>query len=453
MPLSSTSSLALLATIAACAPSLASAAEWTGPRVLLGTGGGGGGFDAPKWLAAGGRGFNLALAYCYAQFTPQCSHVAAANAVTAAGLAPADAFYATKIEPEDFGPVERIWGFVRTVTRDVLQELNTNSVGALMWHQAGRSQGAGNYLPPCVNVSAAGPAGPGAYAECRIEGHRALLAVQKAGGAKLVGASNYAVRDLQQIFDATGVWPDVLEIEVHPFWHEDALIDFAVSKGIFILSYAPLAKGAAFGLLENAAVVAVAAAHGVTPAQAVLKWGLQRTGGAVLPRSTNSSHMAENLACVARSACARATNGRNAPGRSRRLREATRPFYVFHSQGARHDMEPDGGRDGFARQLAAVQALRDELFSVVLKALCSMWNGGRGLVHRHPSRPSRKPLSPLSRTPLAADAAKIRVQAAVPRLDRVVVVNGVLGDVGLHSEGRRRRRKREGSEQRARALT
>lgn len=325
MPLSSTSSLALLATIAACAPSLASAAEWTGPRVLLGTGGGGGGFDAPKWLAAGGRGFNLALAYCYSQFTPQCSHVAAANAVTAAGLAPADAFYATKIEPEDFGPVERIWGFVRTVTRDVLQELNTNSVGALMWHQAGRSQGAGNYLPPCVNVSAAGPAGPGAYAECRIEGHRALLAVQKAGGAKLVGASNYAVRDLQQIFDATGVWPDVLEIEVHPFWHEDALIDFAVSKGIFILSYAPLAKGAAFGLLENAAVVAVAAAHGVTPAQAVLKWGLQRTGGAVLPRSTNSSHMAENLACVARSACARATNGRNAPGRSRRLRPALVP--------------------------------------------------------------------------------------------------------------------------------
>ena len=273
--------------------------------MLLGTGGGGGGFDAPKWLAAGGRGFNLALAYCYSQFTPQCSHVAAANAVTAAGLAPADAFYATKIEPEDFGPVERIWGFVRTVTRDVLQELNTNSVGALMWHQAGRSQGAGNYLPPCVNVSAAGPAGPGAYAECRVEGHRALLAVQKAGGAELVGASNYAVRDLQQIFDATGVWPDVLEIEVHPFWHEDALIDFAVSKGIFILSYAPLAKGAAFGLLENAAVVAVAAAHGVTPAQAVLKWGLQRTGGAVLPRSTNSSHMAENLACVARSACAR----------------------------------------------------------------------------------------------------------------------------------------------------
>lgn len=210
------SALARASALALLSAAAASAAPWTGPRVLLGTGGGGGGFNASKWLAQGGRGFNLALAYCYPQFSPQCSQVAAANAVAAAGLAPADAFYATKIEPEDFGPVERIWGFVRTVSRDVLQELNIAAVDVLMWHQAGRSQGAGNYLPPCFNASAAGPAGPGAYADCRVQGHIALLAVQKAGGAKLVGASNYAVRDLQQLYDATGVWPDVLEIEVHP---------------------------------------------------------------------------------------------------------------------------------------------------------------------------------------------------------------------------------------------
>ena len=123
------------------------------------------------------------------------------------------------------------------------------------------------------------------------------------------------------------------------------------------------------------------------------------------------------------------------------------------SQGSLHAMDPDGGRDGLARQLATVQALRHKLLPVVLKALCSTRNGGRDLVHRHPSRPSRKPLPPLSRAPLAADAAEVRVQAAVPRLDRVVVVNGVLGDVGLRSAGwRRRRRQREGSEQRARAL-
>ena len=51
-----------------------------------------------------------------------------------------------------------------------------------------------------------------------------------------------------------------------------------------------------FLLACAAALLAVAAAHSVSPAQAVLKWDLQLTGGVVLPRSTNATHMAENLA-------------------------------------------------------------------------------------------------------------------------------------------------------------
>ena len=82
---------------------------------------------------------------------------------------------------------------------------------------------------------------------------------------------------------------------MHPYWHEDALIDFAIAQGIYILNYAPLAVGAKHGLLRDPAVLAVAAAHAVTPAQAVLRWGLQRTRGSVLPRSTNATHMRDNL--------------------------------------------------------------------------------------------------------------------------------------------------------------
>jgi diketogulonate reductase-like aldo/keto reductase len=295
MPPSAPRAAALL-----CAAALASAAPYSGPRMQLGTGGGGGGFDAPAWIAAGGTAFNMALAYCYAQFSPQCSQVTVANAVADAKLA--GAFLATKIEPEDFSAqLSRIWGSGSspTVSRDVLQEMNVAKVDVLMWHQAGRAQGASNFIPECFNASAAGPDGPGAYSACRVLGHKQLLAVQKAGGATTVGVSNYPVRDLQQLFDATGVWPEVLEIEMHPYWHEDALIDFAVARNITILAYAPLAKGAMGpGLLQDPAVAKVAAAHGVTPAQAVLKWGLQRAGGVVLPRSTNPAHMRDNLAVL-----------------------------------------------------------------------------------------------------------------------------------------------------------
>jgi diketogulonate reductase-like aldo/keto reductase len=54
--------------------------------------------------------------------------------------------------------------------------------------------------------------------------------------------------------------------------------------------------GAKYGLLSDPAVLAVAAAHAAQPAQVVLKWGLQRTQGSLLPRSTNATHMRENLA-------------------------------------------------------------------------------------------------------------------------------------------------------------
>ena len=316
----------LLGSLLLAAP-LATAAAAPFPSIMLGTGGGGGGFDAPAWLAAGGTAFNTALAYCYAQFTPMCSHVAIATAVAAAN-ASAAAFIATKMEPEDFGPTALISGAFRPFDRSVLQEMNLASIDVVMWHQAGRAAAASNYRPPCFNASAAGPAGPGAYAACRVAGWQAFIDLKARGVAKAIGVSNYEVRDLQQLYDATGVWPEVLEIEVHPYFHPDALIgafargsvrarwpphtprldphprtplcspqiaDFALSKGIAIFSYAPLAVGNKFGLLQDPAVLAVAAAHAVEPAQAVLAWGLQRTGGPLLPRSTNPAHMRQNL--------------------------------------------------------------------------------------------------------------------------------------------------------------
>lgn len=263
------------------------------PTVMLGTGGGGGGFNAPKWIAAGGTAFNTALLYCYAQFTPRCSQVSIANAITAAGKNSSGFFTVTKIEPEDMGPLAYSHGPGRVIDH-ILDDMNAPYLDALLWHQAGRAEGASNYRPPCYNQSAAGPTGPGTYAACRVQGYDTLLQVKAAGLARVIGVSNYAIRDLQQIYDALSVWPEMLEIEVHPFWHEDALIDFAISKGIYILNYAPLAKGDP-ALLGHPTVVSLASAHGVTPSQVLLRWGMQRTGGSVLPRSTNSSHMLENL--------------------------------------------------------------------------------------------------------------------------------------------------------------
>jgi diketogulonate reductase-like aldo/keto reductase len=272
------------------------ASSYNGPKVILGTGGGGGGFNAPDWIANGGNGFNMALAYCYTQFTPQCSQVTVANAVSAANLK--NPFYVTKIEPEDMGPTSSIWGFVRPVTRDVLSELNINKIDVLAWHQAGRDESASNYRPPCFNASAAGPAGPGSYAACRIQGYQALLDIQKAGGATTIGVSNYDQNQLQQLYDALSIWPEILEIEIHPYYLNTDLVTFAMQRNITLLAYAPLAIGNRYGLLSEPVVLAAATAHNCTPAQVIIKWHMQYHNGVVLPRSTNSSHMTENLAAI-----------------------------------------------------------------------------------------------------------------------------------------------------------
>jgi diketogulonate reductase-like aldo/keto reductase len=263
------------------------------PRVLLGTGGGGGGYDAAAWLAAGGAGFDSATTYCYTTSNPFCSHVAIANALA---LAPGSSpFIISKIEPEDFAAdVGWLTGFGRVVSRGILQDLSVSSVDIVMFHQAGRHETDSNVRPECFNASAAAD-GRGAYADCRVATFRALQAAVKAGAARAIAVSNWQVRDLLQVFDALGVFPSALEVEVHPYWHEDDLIDFCIAHNITVINYAPLAVSPAHGLLADPAVVAVAAAHGVTPAQAALRWGLQRTRGVVIPRSANATHMAENM--------------------------------------------------------------------------------------------------------------------------------------------------------------
>jgi diketogulonate reductase-like aldo/keto reductase len=268
------------------------------PRMLLGTGGGGGGYNVSAWLevaAALGTGFDTAYTYCYNSAAPFCSHVSIYNAVAQAGLSPSSLFYISKTEPEDFGPAAYMSGFGRVVDRGILQDMAIPRVDMLMAHQAGRHSTDNNFRPPCFNLSAAGPAGPGTYAGCRVEMMEGFLAIQKAGLARSVAVSNWQVRELQQVFDATGVFPAANEIEVHPYWHEDDTIAFCKKNGIVVVNYAPVSMNNA-ALMKEPAVVAAAAAHGVTPAQVVIRWGLQYTGGVSIPRSHDIQHMRDNVA-------------------------------------------------------------------------------------------------------------------------------------------------------------
>ena len=235
---------ALLSAVAAAAPAARGAIPTLTlnngiamPRMLLGTGGGGGGYNVSAWLGVTSgmtTGFDSAYTYCYNSAAPFCSHVAIYDAVSAAGLDPTTLFYVSKIEPEDFGPTAYMSGFGRVVDRGILQDLAIARLDMLMAHQAGRHETDSNYHPPCFDASGAG--GNGTYYPCRVQMMQSFLQIQKQGLARSVAVSNWQVRDLQQVFDATGVFPAANEIEVHPYWHEDDTIAFCRSHNITVIN-------------------------------------------------------------------------------------------------------------------------------------------------------------------------------------------------------------------------
>ena len=271
------------------------------PRLLLGTGGGDGGFDAALWLQEGGAGFDTAQTYCYF-LSPRreglpaaaCSQVAIANALSVLEVDYRTQFIISKIEPEDMGALPVLSGFGRVLDRGILQEMSVPRLDMLMMHQAGRGEGASNVRPACFDPAGAA-SGQGTYAKCRLQTFLAFQQLASAGTVRSVAVSNWQVRDLEQVYNATGLYPAALEVEVHPWWHEDALLDYCLAKGIAIINYAPLAL-AQQQHLSDPTLTAIAAAHAITPAQALLLWGLQRTQGVLIPRSANASHMKLNMA-------------------------------------------------------------------------------------------------------------------------------------------------------------
>ena len=121
---------------------------------------------------------------------------------------------------------------------------------------------------------------------------RALERLSADGRVRAIGVSNFTVEHLTRLLADADVVPAVNQVELHPGFTQDALRVFHDEHGIVTQSWSPLGRGQ--GLLEQDAVAAVAAAHGRTPAQVVLRWHLQ-LGLAVIPKSTHAERIRENL--------------------------------------------------------------------------------------------------------------------------------------------------------------
>jgi 2,5-diketo-D-gluconate reductase A len=111
------------------------------------------------------------------------------------------------------------------------------------------------------------------------------------GRAKSVGVSNFQVDHLERLAAETDTVPAVNQIEVHPYFTNEAVRAYGQEHGIVTEAWSPIAQG---GVLDDSTITEIADKAGKTPAQVVLRWHIQR-GDIVFPKSVTPSRMQENF--------------------------------------------------------------------------------------------------------------------------------------------------------------
>lgn len=132
---------------------------------------------------------------------------------------------------------------------------------------------------------------------------RAMETLVESGLVKNIGLCNVNCQMLRDILTYSKISPAVLQIESHPQLTQEKLLRFCREESIAVTAFSPLGAESYYSLdmadpsesvLQNAAVKEIAAAHGKTPAQVVLRWGVQR-GIAIVPKTSQIDRLKENL--------------------------------------------------------------------------------------------------------------------------------------------------------------
>ena len=127
----------------------------------------------------------------------------------------------------------------------------------------------------------------------RVANWEALQALRAEGVVRELGVSNFLERHLDELAAAGLPRPAANQLELSPFLYRSrrGIVNRCRAESIALEAYSPLTKGTR---LDDGAVGEIAAAVGRSPAQVLLRWGLQQ-GFVILPRSSSPQRMAENL--------------------------------------------------------------------------------------------------------------------------------------------------------------
>ena len=113
------------------------------------------------------------------------------------------------------------------------------------------------------------------------------------GRVRTLGVCNFLPEHLERLHKETGEYPAVNQIELHPTWQQREVVAYCKAHNIAVEAYSPMARGADLnagdGVIER-----IARAHGVTPAQVILRWHIEN-GTIIIPKSVHADRQKQNL--------------------------------------------------------------------------------------------------------------------------------------------------------------
>jgi diketogulonate reductase-like aldo/keto reductase len=127
--------------------------------------------------------------------------------------------------------------------------------------------------------------------EARPDTWKAFIQALEQGKTRAIGVSNYSIAQIDELIAATGHAPALNQIPWNPFLFNEREVAELQSRHVVLEGYSPLNSSN----LSDRALEEIAAAHGKTAAQVILRWHVER-GFVVIPRSRRRERIEENFA-------------------------------------------------------------------------------------------------------------------------------------------------------------
>ena len=183
------------------------------------------------------------------------------EAVRNSGIPREEIFVTTKLYPNQFDEPEK-------AIDEALEKLNIGYIDLMLLHHPGAND---------------------------VKAYKAMEKAVAEGKIRSIGLSNWYVEEMEEFLPQITITPALVQNEIHPYYQEKGIVEYMHEKGIVMEAWYPFGgRGHTGELFADETISAIAAAHGKTPAQVILRWHLQR-GVVAIPGSSNSDHIRENI--------------------------------------------------------------------------------------------------------------------------------------------------------------